>query len=309
MKNLAKLTLFFSLCFIILFVAAILLRLLSSWIEIVRFIPTGTKTGENITEAAWKAFPVALYLSILFALSYSARRKMVIPVAIIGILVLGCAFSLGVSVGISRIEALKIAAQPVSPLEGGPGLILSQSHNDIILLTGSRDVRLPRLVSIPGRPLIYQAAPVGPNNTILSLPALSFGENTPWFLRSLILDFSLSAGEMKRRLEIDFFPFAVYVFSLILLLASLRILLELSQWPLANLFIGALVFRMVLTLEIFLNTREINTLVTSFLKVSLPPELITPAVFSALAVLFLFYTLLVRIARVFSPLSGGKDDD
>ena len=301
--------LFFSLCFAVLFVAAILLRLLSSWIELARFIPVEPLPGEDAAEAAWKAFPAALYLSMLLALSYTARRKMPIPLAIIGLMVLGCVFSTVVSVGISRVGALKPALQPVSPLEGVPGLILSQSENDIILLKGSRDVRGPRLVSIPGRPLIYQDVPRGPNNTIIKLPPLSFGEEGPWFIRSLAIDFSLSAGEMKSRLGDGFFSFAVYAFSLILLLASLRIVLELSQWPLANLFLGALVFRGILALEIFLNAREINALIASFLKERLPSVLITPAVFGVLAVLILLYTMLVRIGRVLGSASGEAGDD
>ena len=309
MKNLARLTLFFSVCFVVLFVAAFLLRLLSSWIELARFIPVEARPGIDVTEAAWKAFPAALYLSVLLALSYTAMRKIPIPLAVIGILVLGCVFSLGASVGISRAGVLKPALQPVSPPEGEPGLIVSQSDNHIILLRGSRDIRGPRLVSIPGRPLIYQQTPIGPNNTILNLPALSFGDDAPWFVRSLAIDFSLSAEEMRSRLHDSYVSFGAYVVSLLLLLASLRILLELSQWPLANLFLGALVFRLILALEIFLNAREINVLIGSFLKTRLPSMLITPAVFGALAVLILFYTLLVRIARIAGPESGGNDDD
>ena len=297
MKNLAKLTLFFSLSFAVLFLAAILLWLLSSWIDIARFIPLGARPGEDVTEAVWKAFPAALYLSVLLILSYTARRKMPIPLSIISILILGCVFSLGVSLGIRRAGALKPALGPVSSLAGEPGLILSRGDNAMILLRGSRDVRGPRVVSIPGRPLIYQDVPMGPNNTILNLPALAFGDDTPWFISSVGIDFSLSAGELKGRLEEGFYSFAVYAFSLILLLASLRFILELSQWPLANLFLGALVFRGILALETFLNFREINALIDSFLGGRLVPMLITPAVFSAMAVLIIFYTLLARIAR------------
>ena len=119
----------------------------------------------------------------------------------------------------------------------------------------------------------------------------------PWFISSLAIDFSLSARELKGRLEKSFFSFAVYIASLILLLASLRFLLELSEWPLANLFLGALVFRGILALEVFLNSGEINVLVGSFLTERVPPMLHTPAIFGALAVLIIVYTLLTRIAR------------
>ena len=297
MKNLARLTIFFSLCFAVLFLAAIMLGFLSSWIDMAKVIPTGAKPGEDVTELAWKALPAALYLSILLSLSLSARRNMRIPLTLVCILVLGCVFTAGVSLGISRAGVLKPALQPISPIEGRPGLILSRADNTIILLKRSNEIRGSRVVSIPGRPLIYQEVPVGPNNTILNLPALPFGEDTPWLIRSLNIDFSLCAGELKTRLGDSFVSFGAYAFSLILLLASLRFLLELSQWPLANLFLGALVFRLILTLEIFLNTREISALIGSFLTGRVPPMLITPLVFGALAVLIIIYTLLTRIAR------------
>jgi hypothetical protein len=147
---------------------------------------------------------------------------------------------------------------------------------------------------------------MGPNNTILSLPALPFGDNIPWFVRSLDIDFNLSAAELRGRLGDSLFSFAVYAFSLILLLSSLRFLLDLSQWPLANLFLGALVFRLILALEAFLNSSETNTLVASFLDGRAPPMLITPLVFSALAILIMVYTLLAGIARV---LGSRRDVD
>jgi len=167
----------------------------------------------------------------------------------------------------------------------------------MVLLKESSNIRGPRVVSIPGRPLIYQAVPLGPNNTIIKLPALPFGEDTPWFIRSLDIDFSLSAAEMKSRLENNYLSFAAYVFSLILLLASLRFILEIGHWPLANILIAALVTRGILSLEIFLNAREINALLASFLGRRVPPMFITPLVFSALGILILFYTLIARIAR------------
>ena len=72
MKNLAKLTLFFSVCFTILFLAAIMLRLLSSWIDLARVILPDPGPGEDIAELAWKALPAALYLTVLLSLSYTS---------------------------------------------------------------------------------------------------------------------------------------------------------------------------------------------------------------------------------------------
>ncbi|MCL2130719.1 MAG: hypothetical protein FWH35_10265, partial [Treponema sp.] len=91
--------------------------------------------------------------------------------------------------------------------------------------------------------------------------------------------------------------FAAYVFSLILLLGSLRFIMDLGQWHLANLFLGALVFRSILALETFLNAREINALIRSFIIIEVPPLLITPMVFSFIGILVILYTLLASIAR------------
>jgi len=297
MKKLARLTLFFSLCFVALFIVSILFGLLAYWIDMVRNIPAGAVEGVDATELAWKALPVALFLSILLALSYSVRRSMPVPLTLFCIIVLGCLFSGGGALGISRAGALRPALTPVSAVRGGPGLILTQSDNAMILLKESGDIRGSRVVSIPGRPLIYQEAPIGPNNTILKLPALPFRNDVPWFIQSLTIDFSLCSAELKSRLAENWLSFAAYAFSLVLLLGSLRFVLELSRWHLANLFIGALIFRSVLTLATFLGAGEINALIVSFLNGKAPPVFVTPLIFSALGVLIIFYTLLTRLAR------------
>jgi len=299
MKNLARLTLFFSLNFMLLFLAALILGLLSAWIEFARFIPTETRPGTDLIELAFNALPAALYLSVLLTLSYTARRAISIPAAIAGVLVLGSVFYMGLSFGMSRFGVMEVAFRPVSALhvQGEPGLILSRSGSAMILLRESGDAWGPRVVSIPGQPLIYQEVPLGPNNTILSLHPLPFDDHTPWFIRSLGIDFFLNAEETRSRLEDSLFSFGMYAFSLILLLASMRFVFGLSKWPLANLFFGALVFRGIVALEGFLNAREINALIDGFLPGNLPPVFITPAIFGALAVLFMFYTLLIHAVR------------
>ena len=313
MKNLAKLTLFFSVCFIIIFPGSALLRLLSSWIEIARIIPAGSRPGEDAAELAWKALPIALYLSILLSLSYSARRNMPIPLSIFGIVSLSLLFTCGFSLGINEAEALKPVLTAAVSVEAEPGLILTQSENAIILLKGSSEPQGPRVVSFPGQPLIYQELPLGPNNTTLGLPALSLGGEVPWIVRSMDIDFSLCAAELETRLDENFFHFAAYAFALILFLTSLRFILELSQWPFANLILGALAFRGILTLEVFLNSREINDLIESFLVGWAPSVIITPLVFGALGVLVILYTLLSRIARAAGPSGSGsgsrRDED
>jgi hypothetical protein len=302
MKNFAKLAIFFSIFFIILFLAAIVLLFFASWIDLARVIPIEARGGEEVAEAAWNAIPAALYFSILLALSYTARRRMPVFPAIASMIILAFVFSVGVSLGISRTGVLRTIFKPVSPILSKPGLIVSQGENSVILLRESSEISGPRLVSIPGRSLIYQEVPVGPNNSILPIPAITFEDATPWFIKSISIDFSLSARELKSRLEADgktgnFLSFAFYAFSLILLLSSMRPLLELSQWPLANIFTGALVFRLILALETLLNTREINLLLASFIGKRVSSVFVTPLVFCAAGTLVLLYTFLTGIAR------------
>jgi hypothetical protein len=297
MKNLARLTLFFSLSFAAFFFIAILLNFISSWIDMARLIPVDVRTGREAVNAAWKSLPAAVYLSILLSLNYSAQRKMPNLPAVFCVVFLGTILTLAASIGISRTGAVKPIFKPVAPVQAGPGLILTQSENAIILLKESGEVRGPRIVSIPGQPLIYQEVPLGPNNSIIGLPALKFGDDVPWFLKSIGLDFSICAAELRERLNENFLFFAAYCFSLVLLLSSMRFLLELSQWPLANLFLGALVFRGILSFETFLNDRGIGALIGSFMNKKVPPELFTPLIFAALGTLIIVYTLLAGIAR------------
>jgi hypothetical protein len=166
-----------------------------------------------------------------------------------------------------------------------------------VLLKESRDARGPRVVSLPGQKLFYQEDPIGPNNTVLALPAMPFRDETPWFIQSMLIDFTLTSQKFDDTLKAGIIPFSTYAVALIFLLVSLRFLLEASSWPLANLFLGALAFRGILALDTFLNTKEINTLLVSFIGKRLPPPLITPLAFCALGALVILYTLLVHLAR------------
>jgi len=305
MKNFAKTAIFFSFLFIVFFFIAIVLRFLASWIDLARVIPVVPRAGEEAAEAAWKAIPPALYFSILLTLSYTVRKHIPVFSAIGGIIFLAFAFSIASSIGISRAGILKTVFKSASPIKANPGLIVSQGENSIILLRESTDISGPRLVSIPGKPLIYQEVPAGPNNSIIPIPAISFEDDIPWFIKSIGIDFSLSAREMKSRFQVNnVLYYAFYAFSLILLLSSMRFMLDSSQWPLANVFLGALIFRLILGLETLLNSRDINLLLGSFIGNRIPSTFITPLAFCALGTLVLLYTLLTGIAR-----SGSEDSE
>jgi hypothetical protein len=258
--------------------------------------PAAEQSGNLIT-ALGRALPVTLYISILLALSYTARRKMPIPLSISAIIIFSALFTFGFSLGIRQIEGLNFTLESGASVRGRPGLILSRQNNAIVLLKESGDTLGPRVVSLPGSPLFYQEVPIGPDNTALALPAMPFRNETPWFIQSMLIDFNLLAREFDTKLREGIIPFSIYAGALIFLLASLRFLLDASSWPLANLFLGALAFRGILALDTFLNSREVNTLLVSFIGKRLPSSFITPLAFCALGVLVILYTLLVHLAR------------
>jgi hypothetical protein len=297
MKNLARLALFFSICLVLSFLLSGALRFLALWIDTARMVPMEGEQSGSLVSAMNQALSMAVYSSILLTLSYTARRKIAKPLSIIAVVILSCAFTAGLSLGMRQLRSFEFALSAVPVIRAKPGLILSRNDTSMVLLRDSSDIRGPRVVSIPDRPLIYQETPRGPDGASLALPSLPFSSGTPWFIESMLIDFKLSAAEIGSRLGQGLVPFALYAGALILLLGSLRFILELSNWPLANLFLGAVAFRAVLALETFLNARETGLLIASFLGNRLPVSFITPLAFGGLAVLILLYTILTSLAR------------
>jgi hypothetical protein len=265
----------------------------------------------EFTAAARWALSLTLYFSLLFGLSYAARLNAVrwnagllgsgkgrlpAPLAMICLFILSLAFSGGAALGLERLGDM-ISVPGLSLPLGGPGLTLTQGDTTIVLIRGPAENRGPRVVAIPGRPLLYQEQPLGPNNTVLSLPPVPFRDEAPWFLRSLAIDFSLTGRQFEARLGEGLVSFVVYGGALIFLLVSLGFIFKLSNWPLANLFLGCLAFRGILAAETFLNSPEIQDLFASFLGNRLPLSYTVPLVFCVFGVLVNLYTFLVFLAR------------
>jgi hypothetical protein len=295
MKNIVKLILFGSFCFIFLFIFLSLFHFLSLWIDAVRRIPVPPDAlSGGLVDAGERAIPGTLYFSVLFCLSYAARRKIRVPASILCIFILAAFFVAALSLGMDRIGQIRPALENVKTPPGEAGLILSQGETAIVLVKSPGDTGGPRVVSIPGEPLRYQELPLGPQNRLSSLPALPFRNEVPWIFRSLLIDFNLSAKEFASRFREGPLAFALYAGALILLLASLRFILDFGRWPLANMFLGALALRGILGLEGFLNSPEINAFLGEFLENRIPGFLITPLAFGILAQLVILYTALAH---------------
>jgi hypothetical protein len=300
-KNLARLVLFFSLNFVVLFVTAAGLRYLALRVEWLRTLPRppAAMLSGLITAGHW-ALSLALYGSLLLSLAYAARGRFFAPMTAVCLAALSLAVCFGISLALEHWEHIP-PAPDTAKTPGEPGLILTSeirhSETVIVLLEGPADPRRPRVTAIPGQPLLFQPEPAGPDNTVLSLPPIPFRNDSPWFLKSLAIDLRLSADLLEQRFNEGLYPFLIYAGALILFLCSLGCIFKLSAWPLANLFLGCLVFRGILALEIFFNAPEIQDAFESFLENRLPLSFAVPLIFCALGILVYLYSMLVYLAK------------
>jgi hypothetical protein len=299
MKNVARLALFFTISFAAVFILAILVRFLRIRIDVIRSLPPQNgQIGEELSSAFRWALPAALHLSLLFSLSYTVRRRIFAPLAMFCLFILGSAACLSLNAGVEGLSRLTNYFVPPKSL-GNPGLILTQADNAIVLIRDPADPWGSRVVSIPGRPLIYQELPRGPDNKPIRLPPIPFRTGTEWTLQSLIIDFSLAGGELIRRFSpsVPARPGFHYCGALVFFLVSLRFILGLSNWPLANLFLGALVFRGILSMEVFLGAPETEEALNTLLGDLIPPLYTAPLIFVFLGSLVCLYTFLSCLAR------------
>jgi hypothetical protein len=296
MKKFARLVIFFSLSFTGLFLLTTLARYLQIRIDVIRgFPPSPDRPLEELFFAIHWALPATIYTSLLFGLSYSVRRRIFAPLSVLCLIILATALSSAAFTATDHLARLPGMVSPVKNL-GGPGLILRQGNNAMVLLGDPAEIQSPRVVSIPGRPLIFQRIPPGSNNSVLNLPSVPFRTDTAWLLQSLIIDFTLAGRQFAARFAEGFPFFLIYTTALVFLLSSLRFILDLGNWPLANIFLGALVFRGILTLETFLNSREIHAFLADFIGDLVPPSLISPLVFCFLGFLVCLYSGLCFLA-------------
>lgn len=297
MKKLAQLIIFFSLSFAVILAVSAGFRFLILRVQWLRSLPIEEETPLTalIAAARW-ALSAALFGSLALSLSYTARRRVFVPAAIVCLIVLSLSFSFGISFGLKQLEMIPPRQFSAVTL-GGEGIILRQANTSVVLLKGPAESRGARVTLIAGRPLLYQAKPVGPNNTALALPPLPLGNESPWFLKSIAIDLRLNAEQLRGRFDAGIIPFSIYTGALIFLLVSLGFIFKLSVWPLANLFCGCLVFRLILNLETFLNSPEMQATFTSFLGNRLPASLTVPLIFCVFGLLVFIYSILVYLAK------------
>lgn len=294
MKNLARLVLFFGNVFILSLLLTLGIRFLFDWIEAARAIPAqGVAPVAVLVAAAKASLSTAIYCAVLLSLSYTARRVMPVAFSISLVFLLTLVFSFAFSMLMNRLEAVESAATATQRTLGETGLKLNSADVTIVIMGDPANTASPRVIAMPDRPLVFLEKPL-PSQRIPSAPLP--GGNF-WFMTSLSLDFGIVSEQFFARLRSGPFFFCVYLVSLVLLLSSCRFVFELSTWPLANLFFGLLVFRGILSFEVFLDSEETQNLIGFFAGRLIPSGFISPVIYTGMALLVIVYTLLVSAAR------------
>jgi hypothetical protein len=296
-RKLARLTIFFSLIFIIAFVVVTGIRFLSLRVDWAKNLPPKPETSLTllITAAHW-ALSMALFFSIIVAANYIVRNKFFAPMSLICVISLSFLFSFGISTVLDQWKSVVPSKSPGITL-GGKGLILSNTLNKnetaVVLLNGAADPLGPRVVAIPNQPLAFQHTA----SANFDLPAIPFGDDTPWFLKNIEIDIRLNAEMFQRKFSQGFLSYLFYVGALIYLLCSLGYVIKFSAWPLANLFLSILAFRGILALNTFFNSKEMQMITASFLENKIPVVNALPFIFLGFGTLINLYSLLVFAAK------------
>ncbi|MDR2518736.1 MAG: hypothetical protein LBD13_04905 [Spirochaetaceae bacterium] len=304
MKHIVRLILVISLCFAVVFVLSLILKLLQIRLESVRALPVFSRLSlEECIAAARGAFPITIYFSILLSVSYTARRGIPAPAAIMCLIILGMSASLLIALGINALE--RIPPSPSPPLGiplGEAGLIFSHPPDKArIFLEDPGNPQGAQVAAEPDRPLLYEKSPgnaggLGTAQGFGFAPAL-LQSNMYFFLQRIFKDIDLAAAQFTTRFKEGFMLFFLYMLSLVFLLSSGRFLMDISGWPLANLFLGILAFRGVLALERVLNSEGTWTLLVSFMGEGFPQWVLSPLVFVCLGSVVILYAAFARLGK------------
>jgi hypothetical protein len=296
--KLVKLAVHFFLCFIGLFLIAAGIRFLAFRLEWTRLLTLQPEALQHELSAALQwALSFALYCNIILGLCFASHEKAFAPMAIVIMAVFSVGLSYFVNSGLETVEGMVARTAITRPI-GGPGLILANPMRPtgiaVVLLDGPSRPGGARVTIHSDRPMIYYESFPG---TQTGIPLAPIGEESPWIFKSVAIDLRLSAEHLRQLYNEGLMSFAVYTGALAVLLISFLFIMNMSVWPLANFFLCCIAFRCVLSLEILLNSSDVQNFLKSYLQNYLPLQAVVPMIFCVAAVLIYLYSFLVFIAR------------
>ncbi|GHU41803.1 hypothetical protein FACS1894190_10340 [Spirochaetia bacterium] len=255
------------------------------------------RLDEIVSMIGW-TLPWTLYLTIIFSMNYAWRVKSQVMVSCFFVVMLSVVFTFGVSKGFENARLM--ASPPLLIHEktlGRKGMILHRADTSMVLLDSPSLETGSRVVSLPKKPLIYQNLPLAADGELIKAPPVPFMTRFDGIINDVIIDFSISAKTIRQRYDSGLIPFFTLGIALALFLTATGLISQIGQWPLANVFLGLLLFRGILAFDVFLNMKEIQEYLNDFFLGALPIEYISPLIYSCAAFLLFFYMLLFSIAQ------------
>jgi hypothetical protein len=292
-KSIVRLAVLTTVCFFLVFIISALLSFLQLRIFTTVSSPVQSlvtlKTA--VSHIVW-TLPLSLYSTVWLSTNYSLRHKISRLASFIVVSLISTALAAALVQGLTLASGMEVPFYHTHNEQlAKPGLLLSEGEIGIILLEEPSTKSAARVISVPESPLYYEKNPIDAHSEIIKAPGTPFEKESVWVLENCYLDFSLSASEIQLSFERGFASFLCRILPLAALLVGLSFMCPSGKNPLVHLFLSAIVFRLVLMLEVFVNSNEVQTVLRNFFQGRIEPRFISPLVFTVLALLSLIFVL------------------
>jgi hypothetical protein len=224
----------------------------------------------EFVNAAHTGIPFTLYLSVLLGLSYTARKKIRIIPSIVVIFLL--------AVGWTVLFAWATAHIPPHPYVSRTSVSLARDGLIMTAENGQKSVFPSAASPLPSAASEGMLEPDKTPQMPSPAKPLSFKSDRIFFIQNISKDFLHLAENFDQLRETGFVNFTLYAAGLVVLLVSMRFIMDLSVWALANLFLGFIAFSGIFTFELFINSTSFHRLLLSLVTDGISTSLINPLI-------------------------------
>lgn len=202
---------------------------------------------------------------------------------------------IGLGEGLDRLEqSLKLAGAAAAQTPLRTGQIRSYGTGSAVLADRDTGPDSDWVIVQPGKPLSLRRMDA---SMAADLSITTLQRNVPASMRGLIADLAAYAERFRAHREAGRLPYMAHILSLVFFLASFRFVLQITKWPLADLFLGTILFRWLVSLDLFVGSPEALGYIAD-LSGSLVPRIYTqPFGMAVLAVLLNVFMFLNYLAR------------
>ncbi len=258
--------------------------------------------GIEFYGALKRALSFTLYGTVLISLSYSVRKTVGALPTLIVITLSGTLLSGGITEGLKTISASPVSATMAKLLYqpkalGEPGLIrayTTESGVTVQAVLGDSGIAQGSAIVMEGTKALRKVDFPAPGTVVWKNP---FEQGTIGTIRTLEEELFLSSDRLFRRADQGWLDILVFALTLSFFLASFQFVFRLTAWPLANLFLGALIFRFLVFFEQAIYSEEATQFIGVLSQGFLPESMVTPAALVALGILLNIYSLLLYLAQ------------